>query len=400
MKQSKKLLSIFLAMLMLLGTVSVIGSAAKEEFNKSTINYDSIDNAALSAEQVADIVLDMVDDMLKDIDVSDINDITSLLGLKVNFSSVDNAFSTIYGARDIIKNGKLGVKLGGDVQNLDVSAFNGKTRAKTGDIGMVVALLKFLADNFDGGANIQKVVLGIGQDSKPNQFGVGELLWKGELKIGISYDLGFSVKEIVDDPDLLGMGWSISGIIADLQGFVKSLVFDMLMYGSYAYTKDGQNQQYSEVKDQFKDTTLDGMVDIILKNFLTTPQEYEYVPTGAFDAEGNPISKKAWDESSYLLSAQKYAKLGDLSLANNSLFDFIDKVLQIAYEDFGVPFINNDLKKNFMRVLGAEFVTLDDVADAKEIAAAKADSDYIDVTKASADKVALVKNYFCNAQMW
>lgn len=401
MKQSKKLLSIFLAMLMLLGTVSVVGSAAKEEFSKSTITYDSIDNAALTAEQVADIVLDMVDDMLKDIDLSDINDITSVLGINLDFSSIDKAAETIYGLRDIIKNGKLGIELGGDLNSLNVNAFNGLKRAN-GDISVVVGVLKFLADNFDGGANIQKAVYGVGEDSKPNQFGVGGILWSGKLKIIgiINVNLGFSVEGILKDPDLLGMGWSVNNILADLQGFVKYLVYDMVMYGSYPYSSDGVNKEYNEVSSQFTDVTLDGMVDIILKNFLTTPQDYEYVPTGEVDAEGNPVSKKVWDESSYILSASKYAALGDLSLANNSLLGFVDKILQIAYEDFGVPFLNNDLKRNFMRAMGADFITLDDTADAKEIANAKADPDYIDVTKASADKVALVKNYFCNAQMW
>lgn len=400
MKQSKKLLSIFLAMLMLLGTVSVVGSAAKEEYNKSSINYDSIDNAVISAEQVADIVLDMVDDMLKDIDLSDINTYTKLLGVNLDFSSIDKAAETIYGLRDIIKNGKLGIKLGGDVEKLDVTAFNGLKRSK-GDISVVVGVLKFLADNFGAGANIQKAAYGVGQDSKPNQFGVGGILWSGKLSIaGQKINLGFSVNEMLNDPDLLGMGWSVNNILADLQGFVKYLVFDMVMFGSYPYSSDGVNKEYSEVSSQFTDVTLDGMVDIILKNFLTTPQDYEYVPTGEVDAEGNPVSKKVWDESSYILSASKYAALGDLSLANNSLLDFVDKVLQIAWEDFGVPFLNNDLKKNFMRLMGADFITLDDVADKAEIDKAKADADYIDVAKASADKVALVKNYFCNAQMW
>ena len=56
MKQSKKLLSIFLAMLMLLGTVSVVGNAA---LVKSEVTWDNIDDANLTAEQVADLALDL-----------------------------------------------------------------------------------------------------------------------------------------------------------------------------------------------------------------------------------------------------------------------------------------------------------------------------------------------------
>ena len=65
--------------------------------------------------------------------------------------------------------------------------------------------------------NIQKAVYGIGADSKSNQFGVGSLLWNGKI-IGIS--LGFSVKDILNDPELLGMGWSVSGILNDCFSFV------------------------------------------------------------------------------------------------------------------------------------------------------------------------------------
>ena len=46
---------------MLLGTVSVIGNAA---LAKDQIAYDSIDNAKLTPEQVAGIVLDMLDNDL------------------------------------------------------------------------------------------------------------------------------------------------------------------------------------------------------------------------------------------------------------------------------------------------------------------------------------------------
>ena len=79
MKQSKKLLSIFLAMLMLLGTVSVIGNAA---LAKDQVAYDSIDNAKLTPEQVAGIVLDMLD-----------NDL--LAGMAVNLHTKNHKISTI-----------------------------------------------------------------------------------------------------------------------------------------------------------------------------------------------------------------------------------------------------------------------------------------------------------------
>ena len=69
MKQSKKLLSIFLALVMLLGSFSVIASAAQQpvtEDTKTSIAYDSVDNAALTPDQVAFIILDMLDKAKKE----------------------------------------------------------------------------------------------------------------------------------------------------------------------------------------------------------------------------------------------------------------------------------------------------------------------------------------------
>ncbi len=65
MKQSTKLLSLVLALLIAFSCMSVIGSAA---LARNDVKYDGIDDAALSYEQVADIALDLVDDLLEDAD--------------------------------------------------------------------------------------------------------------------------------------------------------------------------------------------------------------------------------------------------------------------------------------------------------------------------------------------
>ena len=53
MKQSTKLLSLVLALLMAFSCMSVIGNAA---LDKGQVTWDNIDDAALTAEQVADLV--------------------------------------------------------------------------------------------------------------------------------------------------------------------------------------------------------------------------------------------------------------------------------------------------------------------------------------------------------
>lgn len=386
MKQSKKLLSIFLAMLMLLGTVSVVGSAAKGDFTKSTVQYDSIDNAKLSAEQVAGIVLDMVDEMLAGIDLSDVTDITSKIpGLTVDLNSINGAFNTLVSNESLLT-GSL-VAGDGNLKDLDISPLDGPRRG-TGksDIAVVCALLDFLAANFGDGAGIENAVYGIGKNREDGEcFGVGGLLWDGKI-MGIS--LGFSLSEIINDPDLLGLGMSVNELLDDLPSFLKSLIFDLLMYGSYPYSSDGVNKEYSEVSGDFSGKSIEQMLSIILKNFLTTPQKYKYDENG----------KKVWDPDSYLISADKYnsLNLGDDFISENSLLDFVDKIIQIAYEDFGTVALNHDVKKLFMEAMEVEFVEVEKGSD--EYKKIIADPDYIDVE--TAKDVSSVKNYFCNAQMW
>ena len=108
MKQSKKLLSIFLAMLMLLGTVSVIGNAG---YQKAQMGYDSVDNPAPTADQVANLVLDVLDELLKEMDFNE-----NYYVVKINLTSVDNAIATLGSF-----NGIKGIA-GGDIANLDLDA--------------------------------------------------------------------------------------------------------------------------------------------------------------------------------------------------------------------------------------------------------------------------------------
>ena len=71
MKQSTKLLSLVLALVMAFSCMSVIGNAA---LVKGEVKWDNIDDAKLTAEQVADLALDLVDnDLLADIEAIDLS---------------------------------------------------------------------------------------------------------------------------------------------------------------------------------------------------------------------------------------------------------------------------------------------------------------------------------------
>lgn len=387
MKQSKKLLSLVLAIVMMFGVFSV-GASALTPTAATQVKYNSIDEAELTAEQVAGIINDILDEVLAGVNLN-----ISALGLVIK--DVDSTLDTIAGISTLAD------IAGQDVAKLKVDACKGVKRSG-GDLKVLKALLQFLADNVGGGANLQKVLIGgIGEKSTDSQLGVGGILWNGKAA-GIS--LGFSLKEIVDGNEIIkGTGYTLNGLLKDIPGFLKYELFEMLLKGSFAYTKDkvvdgvtypnGDNKTYQE--SGTSSLSLDAFANTAVYNLLTTPQDYKYEGEG----EG---AYKVWDANSIV--SKSFAALDPteakalVNVNTNSLLEILDNVINIAYDEFGPTVLNNDAKKLLMQATGVDFIKLDNEKDASLIATIKAAPDYVDV--ATASDVSSVKNYLCNAQMW
>lgn len=377
MKQSKKLLSIFLAMLMLLGTVSVVANAAQVKPLKENISYDSIDNAVLTPEQVANTVLDVLDrDVMPGLGKLSI----PVLG-DLDLTSIDNALSSVY---KLLGNGLIGfvaVSVS-DIKKLTNNKGYLNVSRSDGDLEAVYGLLNFLTCN-----DVSQVV--------------------SEIVYGVGTSDGISLGGILNSA-LGGTLEDINAIVMNLDQFAAEMVYDMLIHGSYGYDLDAEEAKAANNgKLPTGVDNLDGIINTAVKNLLTKPQKYTWEPTGATDPEtGEPITTKVWDDSSYILDASKVEGM-DLTLTGNSIFSVIDKVIQIAYEDFGTVVLNHDVKKIFMEAMGVDFVR---VTDAQEEATIKADSDFVkwvldeykpaEPTTEQKAQIATVKNYFCNAQMW
>lgn len=387
MKQSKKLLSLVLAVVMMFGVFSV-GVSALTPTAATQVKYNSIDEAELTAEQVAGIINDILDEVLAGVNLD-----VSAAGLVIK--DVDTTLETLEGIKTLAN------LAGEDVAKLDVSAVKG-VRRSSGDLKVLKALLEFLADNVGAGANLQKVLIGgIGKTSTSSQLGVGGILWDGKV-IGIS--LGFSLKEIVEGDEIIkGSGYTLNGLLKDVPGFLKYELFEMLLKGSFAYTKDkvvdgvtypnGDNKTYQE--SGTSSLSLDAFANTAVYNLLTTPQSYKYEGEG----EG---AYKVWDANSIV--SKSFAALdpetakGLVNVNTNSLLGILDNVINLAYDEFGPTVLNNDAKKLLMEATGVDFIKLDNEKDASLIATIKAAPDYVDV--ATASDVSSVKNYLCNAQMW
>ena len=142
MKQSKKLLSMILAIIMVFSSVSIVASA-REEWLDDAISYDSLDKADLTPEQYATAALDEVDRMLAKEQI-----VLSQEDIKVgelDLTSIDNALDSV----NTILNGSLWTQfkgLLGDLSKLDISALTERRRSST-DTAVIYSLLKFLNDN-------------------------------------------------------------------------------------------------------------------------------------------------------------------------------------------------------------------------------------------------------------
>jgi hypothetical protein len=152
MKQSTKLLSLVLALVMAFGCMSVIRNAA---LVKGEVKWDNIDDAKLTAEQVADLALDLVDnDLLADIEPIDLSILGELRLNKIDYICED--ISSLTGGFVW----SIGKGLLGDLGDMDFSAIKNKSRSQ-GDLNMIMNVLQLVGN--DTNSNIlSKAAYGIG----------------------------------------------------------------------------------------------------------------------------------------------------------------------------------------------------------------------------------------------
>ncbi len=318
MKQSTKLLSLLLALIMAFSCMAVIGNAALAE---NDVAYDNIDDADLTPEQVADLALDLVDnDLLADMETIDL----SIVG-ELRLNSVDNILTDI----EDLTGGfvwTIGKGLLGDIGDMNFDALGG-VRRSGGDLNVINALLQFLADN---AGRVSKIAYGIGTDN------------------GISLGLVGSFLKLDKETETM---------LANLPTFLTSAVFDMLLYGSYNYPND--TEELGGIMNLPENAnTLDEIVKEALLQLLLDPQDYSW------EGEGED-AVKVWDDTS------KIAALDDFGVStrdelwalinplNLSLFQILDNIAQPAIDKFGVVALNNNLKKALMEAVEVEFNEID-----------------------------------------
>ncbi len=331
MKQSTKLLSLLFALVMAFSCMAVIGNAYKADVTMDKMQYDAVDDAIISAEQGATIILNYLDSqVMPGLGTMDL----SILG-KLDLTSIDNALSSIYDLLNGSTVGFVAVSVS-DLKNLTNGKDNLKNvRRSGGDLNVVYALLNFLGDD-DVVKTVKKAPYGLLTDDGIN------LGWLNGI-----------VKGFVDLS-------SINDILTDIPGFATRAVFDMLVYGSYGYEKDAEdlgNKLPTEVD------TIDEILTQAIVGLLMNPQDYTW--------EGDT---KVWDMNSKVMptiaaydvaTVRSYFSISD---GSNSIFALLDKLAPFAIYDLGINPLNNNLKKALMEAVEADVneISLDKVpADAQ-----------------------------------
>lgn len=324
MKQSTKLLSLVLALVMAFSFVTVIGNAGLVE---GQVSYDKVDDANLTPEQVATIIMDLLDGLIADAQMKDLN----LYVKKIRMDSLDHLIGDLY---SIYSNGFLwGIaKLAlGDLGGLNLDNLSDAKRSN-GDLNFLYDVLELLSVNK---GLLSDLAYGIGGDGV--SLGI----------LGNFIDLG-----------------DIQDILSDLPGFAAEVVYDLLIHGSYADDKAtyGESNSFFSVEELEKKgmglpegvATLDDILNRAVAGLLKYPQDYDYVGEG--DA-----AVKDWNEYSLLMPTIAELEIDDVisifSLTDdaNSIFGLLDKIAPYAIYDLGVNALNHNLKKTLLEAVEVEF---------------------------------------------
>lgn len=353
MKKSIRILSILMAFAMLIGSFSVMGSAY-EAYKGSSIadQYNDVDTPAFTIEQYASMALDEVDRMLAKEQLK-----LDLLGmLSLDLTSVDAAIGSVLSFLDT---GSALITMLGDASSLPAicEPLKASTALRSGgsDLKVIYALLDFVS----------------------NLKGIAHNYVAGDVTVGILdgfiADFKFDVRELI-----IGMvyGMTSDGSAADYD------YFDDVDADGDGY-KDGYPSKYKNstsaaitlVQDLLngivlgKWTKLDELLDD--KYSVVMPASYAFV-----DASGNDVSDDAIDTAKYDYYGYVHESdwvtvgLGDaIRVANNAAapaesysviditgnrsgYDFIEDLMQRAYNYLLIPVLNRDTRGAVLELCG------------------------------------------------
>lgn len=402
MKKSTKLLSVLLALVMILSSMTVLASAAKTNY-KTAENLEDLQAYSpygavtrLSTEERTSILFDYLDQVLGDLNINP-GQLFKFAGLSltVNLTSVNALCGTVDNAKSLLGNPLVviaGIGLG-IIGDLDLDSWQpGMTREGGAQLQIINELLEVLRDN----SGVVQTVIS-----------------SGELDLGLA-------SSAISGLDL--------SVIADIPGLIKGLIFPLFerkdddtaqinallntsdnggvqtVLNSFVqglFTKPQSTTSYREnaagvcISDHTLPTQDDGLRYYYVKGTDSTGDYYECyyynTETGAYVAEeakfykteepadsGEYVYKtmagdnlKYYENGSYWLpSMQADLASGEvtLDLASDSAASLLYKFIPYVFQEMAPVVLNGSLKKILGEWFGAKYNYVGDVGS-EEVAA-------------------------------
>ncbi len=152
MKQSKRIIAVLMALVMLFTAVPLTAYAQHTDYTNAG-GYNSLDNPYVTPEQAASMLLDMVDTMLAENNMTIPIDLSILGSRTIDLRSIDQATQSITDlwGWSLIGNAMAIANLG-DLENMNMTWIQQcplRTSAGQSDLDVVIALCRFLKDNYN-----------------------------------------------------------------------------------------------------------------------------------------------------------------------------------------------------------------------------------------------------------
>ncbi|MBR2869442.1 MAG: hypothetical protein IKB88_10345 [Clostridia bacterium] len=344
MKKSTRILAILMAFAMLIGSFSVLGNAYQAYKNDGIEKYNDVDAPVFELEQYATMALDEIDRMLAKEQIS--------LNIYIGVLNLGSVTETIASVESLLSSVSTLLPLLGDAQMLKIDALEGDARGKangenTDDLEIIYDLLDFLSSNAEVFEKYVKGELSLGI---MNSFIASFLFDVRELAIGLIYSFTNEGQE--KDYDYFDNG--ADGIPVEyLEGGAKEdeaiislgqILLNELVLGEWVL-----------LDDLFADP--DSWVDY---------EDYKF--SGEMNTDANDyygwVHPKQW--VTYALGGEAVVAAGatapapiydvvDITTDTNG-YDFIERLMQCAYNELLVPVLNRDTAPWLRRLCGVVYL--------------------------------------------
>lgn len=357
MKKSTRMIAILMAMVMLFSSFAVVGSAY-EEYKGSAIadSYNDVDSPEFTLEQYASMALDEVDRMLAEEEI-----VVDIYIGTLDLGSVSGAIASI---EELLTSVSTLLPLLGDAEDLTIASLEGKKRecdgGTTKDLDIIKGLLNFLADNapiFQKYAN-GSISVGI-LDSLISAY----VFDVRELVIGLVY--GMLPEGEAIDYDYMDMGADAipdkykdlnNGAATLLQDLLNSLVLgewtklDVTREEALAANPEFTGDYGMYLEDpldhvDYSDYEFEGDYDPATYDYYGWVHPNQWV-TYAF---GGCVRVNAGAEAPAAVYTNIDIQKGTIA------YDFIENLLQIAYNKLLVPVLNTQTRVALRKWCGIEY---------------------------------------------